>query len=34
MSQLYRSSEGQSVAELWWFGLLANGSQIAVGNYT
>jgi hypothetical protein len=33
-SEVYRSSGGQYTLESWWFGQLANGSQIAPGNYT
>ncbi len=34
VSEQFRSSSGQSVSEMWWFGKMANGSQIAPGTYT
>jgi hypothetical protein len=34
MSEMFRSSSGQYVSELWWFGRMADGTQIAPGNYT
>lgn len=33
LTNMYRDYSS-SYAENWWFGLLSNGSQIAIGNYT